>query len=149
MATIHVIHGPNLNMLGTREPETYGTETLEDINKRLKELASSLGCEIEAIQSNHEGDLIDAIHRAGKASSAIVINPGALTHYSYALRDAIASISIPVIEVHLSNIHAREDFRKKSVTAAVCRGQISGFGSYSYELALLAAAREINGGEGG
>ncbi|SHE46041.1 3-dehydroquinate dehydratase [Seinonella peptonophila] len=138
MKKIYVIHGPNLNRLGNREPDIYGHLTLEQINQQLQEKATTLGWELDAFQSNHEGKLIDAIHEADTHYDAIILNPGAYTHYSYALRDAVASITVPVIEVHLSNIHARDSFRHHSVIAGVAKGQISGFGSASYELALLA-----------
>ena len=139
MKTILVLHGPNLNLLGTREPGVYGSTSLPEINARLTELGAELGVQIEARQSNHEGDLIDALHQT--SASAVVLNAGALTHYSYALRDAIAAIAIPVVEVHLSNTHAREEFRHKSLITAVCAGCIIGFGVLSYELGLRAAVQ--------
>ena len=136
---ILVIHGPNLNMLGKREPEYYGSETLLDINEQLIKLAATANLEIETFQSNIEGELVSKIQEAGNAeqqTKGIILNAGAYTHTSIALRDAISSIKVPVIEVHLSNIHAREDFRHTSMIAAVCKGQISGFAAKSYILAL-------------
>lgn len=132
-----VIHGPNLNLLGKREPEVYGHQTLEDIDRSLTVLAEELKVSVETYQSNHEGALIDRIHGAvDDGFSGVIINPGGLTHTSVALRDAIASVDLPVIEVHLSNIHAREEFRKHSYVSAVVIGQVAGFGAASYQLAL-------------
>ena len=132
---ILIINGPNLNLLGKREPDQYGSLTLWDLENRLKEKFS--GVKLEFYQSNSEGGLIDSIHKAADGSAAgVVMNPGAYSHYSYAIRDAIASINVPVIEVHLTNVHAREEFRQTSVTAAACKGVIAGFGAESYELAL-------------
>lgn len=140
MKKILVIHGPNLNLLGTREPDVYGKTTLEEINRRLQELAKENHAHISVVQSNHEGEIVDALQKASTDGiSAIIINPAGYTHTSVAIRDAVAAISIPVIEVHLSNIHAREDFRKHSFIAPVAKGQISGFGAKGYELAFLAA----------
>jgi 3-dehydroquinate dehydratase II len=133
-----VLHGPNLNLLGTREPEVYGSQTLGDINDTIAACASELGLRVDCQQYNGEGEIIDALHGARTSYDAVVINPGAYAHYSYAIADAIAAIRIPVIEVHLSNVSAREAFRRTSVTAAACRGVISGLGADSYVLALRA-----------
>ena len=133
-----VINGPNLNLLGVREPGVYGSESLEMIETELKQEAARLNITLDCYQSNHEGDIIDALHRAMSEEEGVILNAGALTHYSYALRDAIAAIKIPVIEVHMSNIHAREEFRHTSVIAPVCVGSIAGFGKNSYILALQA-----------
>lgn len=139
-----MLHGPNLNALGTREPNVYGSATLEEINSALRDLAAELGCSIEIDQYASEGGLIDAIHQAAAHGHAIVINPAAYTHYSYALRDALAAVTVPKIEVHLSNIYARESFRRRSVIAPVVHGSVSGFGAQSYLLALRAAAAMLD-----
>lgn len=135
---ILVLNGPNLNQLGIREPSVYGTETLEDLEKGLSSFAHELNCEVVCKQSNHEGDLIDWIHNANGRFDGIIINPGAFTHYSYAIRDAVAGSPLPVIEVHLSNIHSREPFRHQSVISAETIGQIVGFGFFGYKLAVRA-----------
>jgi 3-dehydroquinate dehydratase II len=131
VSKIAVIHGPNLNLLGTREKNIYGAVTLEEINRRLVEAAGDLH-EIRKFQSNHEGAVIDFIHEARTWADGLLMNPGAFTHYSYALRDAVAGVALPAVEVHLSNIHQREEFRHHSVVAPVCVGQICGFGWRSY-----------------
>lgn len=135
-----VIHGPNLNLLGEREPGYYGSDSFKSINEEIMQRAHTLGFECEVYQSNSEGALIDRLHAARLDCSGVVMNAGAYTHYSYAIRDAIAAIKIPVVEVHMSNIHARDEFRHKSVIAPVCAGQIAGFGKYSYLLGLDALA---------
>lgn len=140
MKKILIINGPNLNLLGTREKDVYGTETLEDIAIKTSAEAAKLNVEIDFIQTNHEGEIIDRIHAARGNTDVIIINPGAYTHYSIAIRDAIKAVEIPTIEIHMSNIHAREEFRSHSVIAPVCVGQICGFGSKSYILGLNAAA---------
>jgi 3-dehydroquinate dehydratase-2 len=141
LARVLVIHGPNLNLLGSREPDVYGRGSLADVDARIAHRARELGCEAECVQHNSEGDIIDALHGAPGRFDAVVINPGAYTHYSFAIRDALAAIPLPAVEVHLSNIAAREPFRRRSVTAAACRGTVSGFGPLSYLLALEAAVQ--------
>jgi 3-dehydroquinate dehydratase-2 len=139
---VMVLNGPNLNLLGTREPEIYGRETLDDIAAMLSKRAEGLGVAVDVRQSNHEGHLIDWLHEAGRgAAVAVVLNPGGLTHTSVALRDAVAGVPVPVVEVHLSNTHAREEFRRRSYVSGVAAGVIQGFGAHGYALALDAAAR--------
>lgn len=135
---IMVINGPNINMLGTREPEIYGSLTLEDIINEINDYAKTLGVEIETFQSNVEGEIVTSVQKAKNDCCGIVINPAAYTHTSVAIRDAIAAVGLPCVEVHLSNIHNREEFRKNSLTAPVCIGQIAGFGVNSYKLGLKA-----------
>lgn len=138
MRKIRIINGPNLNMLGIREPEVYGSLTLDELNTRIASEAELLHLETEFLQFSGEGEIVNAIHAAQGDADGIILNAGAYTHYSYAIRDAVASVSVPCVEVHLSNIHAREEFRRKSVIAPVCQGQISGFGVVGYLLALRA-----------
>jgi len=145
MAKILVIHGPNLNMLGKRETDVYGNATLDEINNAVKLLAKELGADVSFFQSNSEGKLIDIIHEAAVAYEAIVINPGGYTHSSVALRDAIAAVNIPAVEVHMSNIYSREEFRHHSFISPVAAGQISGFGVNSYLLGLRAAVEMVIG----
>lgn len=140
---ILLIHGPNLNLLGTREVGVYGVETMESINERCLALAKDLGVELDIRQSNSEGEIVDMIQAATNAADGIVINPGAYTHYSYAIRDALAAVKLPCAEVHLSNIHSREEFRHESVIAPVATGQISGFGGDSYLLGIRAIVEHL------
>lgn len=135
---ILIINGPNLNLLGSREPNVYGHQSMEEVNAYIREYFKRV--KVSFFQSNHEGEIIDQLQAAGDKYDGVVINPGALTHYSYAIRDAIASINLPVVEVHISNIAAREPFRRKSVITEVCAGSISGFGIYGYILATQALA---------
>jgi len=136
MIKVLVLHGPNLNLLGEREPHIYGTMTLRELNARIRSQARALGVRVKIAQSNHEGSLIDLIHRRRHWADGILINPGALTHYSYALRDALAAVGLPAVEVHLSDIKAREEFRRVSVIAPVCAAQIAGLGAESYARGL-------------
>jgi len=145
MATILILNGPNLNLLGTREPEVYGADTLDDIVEELRSLAAARGYEIDAVQSNVEGELVDALHAARTTAAGVVFNPGAYTHTSIALRDAISAVELPVVETHLSNVHAREEFRHTSMLTAVCLGVIGGFGRTSYRLALDALITHLDG----
>jgi len=140
MIPILVLHGPNLNLLGLREPQVYGSMTLQEIDQRLVEAGRDLGLEVRAQQFNGEGDLIEALHQARGWARGVVFNPGGYTHTSVALRDAVAAIGLPVVEVHLSNVHAREDFRRHSLIAPVCVGTIAGFGWRSYWLGLHSLA---------
>jgi len=146
MHRVLVLHGPNLNALGAREPEVYGRATLEDIDTSLRAEAAQLGCEIEALQSNHEGVLIDALYGARGRCDGVLLNPGGLTHTSVALRDAVLAVGLPVIEVHVSNPHARESFRRLSYVSGAVLGVVSGFGPASYTLALRALAGHLDRG---
>ena len=136
MKKVVVVHGPNLNLLGTREPHIYGSRSLDDLNETIRDKAKKLGLEVSVFQSNHEGEIIDFLQKEAPGSAGIVINPGAFSHYSLAIYDCLQAIAAPVVEVHLSNIHAREEFRSKSVTARAARGVITGLGFAGYELAL-------------
>lgn len=142
MRRIHIIHGPNLNLLGSREPEIYGMITLEEINSKLVQVGKEMKIEVQCHQSNSEGGLIDLLHRAGKNADGVIINPGGYTHTSVALRDAVSAIGIPVVEVHLSNVYAREEFRHRSLLSPVCIGKIIGFGWRSYLLAMHALVEQ-------
>jgi 3-dehydroquinate dehydratase-2 len=139
MKKILVIHGPNLNLLGQREPDIYGKTTIDEINSELEKIARSRGVSLKIVQSNHEGDIVELIGKSGGEFGAILINPAAYTHTSVAIRDAISAVAIPAVEVHLSNIYAREEFRHTSLIAPVAMGQVSGFGKASYTLGLEAA----------
>ncbi|CAM3654906.1 MULTISPECIES: type II 3-dehydroquinate dehydratase [Brevibacillus] len=144
MKKILMLHGINHNMFGKRDPKQYGTVTLDEINAKLKGLADELGVEIECYHSNHEGEMVERIHQAyQEEKDAVIINAGAWTHYSYGLRDALAILTVPIIEIHMSNIHAREEFRHHSVFAEIAKGQICGFGVESYLLGLRAAVASI------
>ncbi len=145
MKKVLVMHGPNLNLLGEREPGIYGTDTFASINNEITAKANDMGFECEVFQSNSEGALIDKLHAARLDCAGVVLNAGAYTHYSYAIRDAIAAIKIPVIEVHISNVHSRDEFRNNSVISPVCAGVIAGFGKNSYSLGLIALKDIIEG----
>ena len=136
MIKISLIHGPNLNLLGIREADVYGRDTYDEVNRSIKQRATQAGMDVRIYQSNHEGEIVDAIQDAREWADAIIINPGALTHYSYAVRDALTAVRLPAIEVHVSNVHAREEFRRLSVISPVVLGQIVGLGSFGYLLAL-------------
>lgn len=140
---IAVVHGPNLNLLGTREPEVYGKQTLADIDKGLVELGKELGVAIDAFQSNHEGAIIDHLHGLRATHKAVIINPGGLTHTSVALRDALTGIALPCYEVHISNVHAREEFRHRSFVSGIAVGVVCGLGVFGYEAALRAAVKKV------
>lgn len=143
MALVLLLHGPNLNLLGEREPAVYGTATLSDHESTARSVAERLGHHVETFQSNHEGALVDAIHAARGKAAAIIVNPGALTHYAWSLHDALATFDGPIVEVHLSNPNAREPWRHTSVVSPVASGTIAGLGGYGYELAVLAVARML------
>jgi 3-dehydroquinate dehydratase-2 len=145
MLAILILHGPNLNLLGSRETDIYGTLSLEEIDRRLRRAGEEIGLELRSFQSNHEGGLIDALHEARSWAAGVVFNPAGYTHTSVALRDAVAAIRLPVVEVHLSNVDAREVFRRESLIAPVCAGKIAGFGWRSYLLGLYALAGIIQG----
>ena len=144
MKKILVIHGPNLNLLGTREPEIYGVQTLADIDQHLRGLAQSFGVALDCVQSNHEGELVDTIHRAYGQYDAVIINPAAFTHTSVAIRDALAGVNIPFVEVHLSNVHQREKFRHHSYFSDLALGVICGLGAYGYEAALSVLVQKLS-----
>jgi 3-dehydroquinate dehydratase-2 len=145
MTRVLVLHGPNLNLTGTREPDVYGHRSLGEIDETMLGYAAERGCELRIVQSNHEGSLIDALHGAIGWADAGLINPGALTHYSYALRDAVSAVPFPVVEIHMSAIASREQFRTRSVIAPVCLGQLSGFGFRSYLLGIEAILMHLAG----
>lgn len=139
---ILIINGVNLNMLGIREPGIYGSENLESLEAQIVSATKGLGVEVDFYQSNFEGEIVEKIHSCMGEYDGVVINPGAFTHYSYAIHDAIKAVNVPFVEVHISNIHTREEFRRKSVTAPACIGQISGFGFYGYEMAIMSLIRK-------
>jgi 3-dehydroquinate dehydratase-2 len=149
LVKILLIHGPNLNLLGEREPDVYGKMTLAEIDKRMAALAKERGAELVSKQSNSEGEIIDAIQEARTWAGGLIINPGAFTHYALAIRDALSAVRLPAVEVHISNVFAREEFRHRSVIAPVCIGSICGFGWRSYELALAGLLEHLNSKPGG
>jgi 3-dehydroquinate dehydratase-2 len=149
MIKLLLIHGPNLNLLGAREPDVYGKTTMEEINRRVTDFAKEKSAEIRIMQSNSEGAIIDAIQDARGWASGILINPGAYTHYSHAIRDAISAVRLPAVEIHISNVSAREEFRRHSVIAPVCVGSVSGFGWCSYKLGLIGLLEHLETGAGG
>ena len=149
MTAVLILHGPNLNLLGTREPEIYGSMTLDQIDSELKSMGIKAGIEVRCMQSNHEGGLIDALQEARNWAAGVVFNPGGYTHTSVAIRDAISAISLPVVEVHLSNVYAREEFRHHSLISAVCKGKVVGFGWRSYVLGLQGLIELLNPAQSG
>ena len=144
MIKVCVLHGPNINLLGTREPDVYGQDTFDEMNRRIKERAREIDLEARIFQSNSEGEIIDILHDSMKWAEAIIINPGAYTHYSYAIRDALTAVRLPTVEVHITNVDAREEFRSHSVISAIVSGKIVGFGTYSYILALEAVKQMLH-----
>ena len=149
MTAVLILHGPNLNLLGTREPKIYGSMTLDQIDSELKSMGIKAGIEVRCMQSNHEGGLIDALQEARNWAAGVVFNPGGYTHTSVAIRDAISAISLPVVEVHLSNVYAREEFRRHSLISAVCKGKVVGFGWRSYVLGLQGLIELLNPAQSG
>ena len=149
MVKLLLIHGPNLNLLGEREPEVYGKTTLAEIDRRMTKFAGENGAELRILQSNSEGAIVDAVQEARNWAAGILINPGAYTHYSYAIRDAIAAVRLPAVEIHISNVSAREEFRRHSVIAPACVGSVSGFGWCSYKLGLIGLLEHVNTGTEG
>ena len=149
MTAVLILHGPNLNLLGTREPKIYGSMTLDQIDSELKSMGIKAGIEVRCMQSNHEGGLIDALQEARNWAAGVIFNPGGYTHTSVAIRDAISAISLPVVEVHLSNVYAREEFRRHSLISAVCKGKVVGFGWRSYVLGLQGLIELLNPAQSG
>jgi 3-dehydroquinate dehydratase-2 len=145
MPRILVVNGPNLNLIGRRQPDVYGSTPLEELNSKLTDLANEIGLELKFFQSNHEGEIIDFIQQEAAGAVGMILNPGAFTHYSYAMRDVLLAVNLETVEVHFSNLYAREEFRRQSVIAPVCRGQIAGFGFYGYAMALSYFSDTIRG----